>query len=76
MRPSSHAGSWYEKDKFKLNNQLERWLEKAEDLITSEQQEPKRRLVAVIGPHAGYSYSGETAAYAYSRIRKVKEDIR
>lgn len=25
---------------------------------------------AIIGPHAGYAYSGETAAYAYKQVYK------
>ncbi|KAG5670957.1 hypothetical protein PVAND_001186 [Polypedilum vanderplanki] len=43
-----------------LNQQLENWLNKA-DLSYG----PAR---AIIAPHAGYTYSGETAAWAYRQI--------
>lgn len=81
-RRATHAGSWYEKDKKKLNQQLEQWLTTATEEISMKSLLPAgssgeaRRLVAVIGPHAGYSYSGETASYAYSRIRNEKNDIK
>jgi len=30
----------------------------------------------VIAPHAGYSYSGETASYAYAEIKRVARTVR
>ncbi|KAL7022424.1 hypothetical protein ACKWTF_012239 [Chironomus riparius] len=43
-----------------LNNQLDHWLNKAELSYG-----PARGIIA---PHAGYTYSGETAAWAYRQI--------
>jgi len=59
-RNASHAGSWYTSNSSELNNQLENWLANAELSYG-----PARGIIA---PHAGYSYSGETAAWAYRQI--------
>ena len=48
-------------------------------LINSEKELPVLRsspLMGIIAPHAGYSYSGETASYAYNEIKKEKHSIR
>eukprot|EP00056_Hartaetosiga_gracilis_P010366 m.152493 g.152493 ORF g.152493 m.152493 type:complete len:291 (+) comp13302_c1_seq4:131-1003(+) len=60
-RKATHAGSWYTDDEGKLDAQLSHWLRDAGDVTV-----PNPR--AVIGPHAGFSYSGPTAAYAYKQI--------
>eukprot|EP01088_Endostelium_zonatum_P016868 TRINITY_DN4735_c0_g1_i1.p1 TRINITY_DN4735_c0_g1~~TRINITY_DN4735_c0_g1_i1.p1 ORF type:complete len:332 (+),score=73.85 TRINITY_DN4735_c0_g1_i1:181-1176(+) len=62
IRLASHAGSWYSDDEDKLNGQLSDWLKVA--TITF----PDRKARAIIGPHAGYSYSGAVAAYSYKHI--------
>lgn len=59
-REASHAGSWYSASGSQLNAQLEGWLSKAESTI-----KPAR---AIIAPHAGYTYCGGCAAYAYKQI--------
>lgn len=59
IRPSILAGSWYPADAAELRKSIERYLSKAK-------AEPlKGELVALIVPHAGHKYSGQTAAYAY-----------
>ena len=63
IRQASHAGSWYESDGQDLDQQLSNWLTQA---ISSTNDQMKVR--AIIAPHAGYSYSGSTAAYAYKHI--------
>lgn len=60
IRKASHAGSWYTEDGNLLNRELETWLGRAETSLG-----PAR---VIIGPHAGYRYSGPTAAYAYKQI--------
>nr|ACL54325.1 unknown [Zea mays] len=60
-RRASHAGSWYTNDARKLEEELNGWLGAA-GLTKS----PDAR--AVIAPHAGYSYSGRCAAYAFGNI--------
>lgn len=63
VRQPTHAGSWYEDQKEMLAEQLDQWLSKASEEIQST---PNCR--AIIAPHAGYSYSGRCAAYAYKAI--------
>jgi len=60
VRRASHAGSWYTSSVKELDKQLEGWLGKAE-----LSHGPAR---AIIVPHAGYVYCGETAAYAYRQV--------
>ncbi|XP_022689490.1 protein MEMO1-like isoform X1 [Varroa jacobsoni] len=68
-RQATHAGSWYSERGNELRAQLEDWLQAVGPVTHS----PAR---AVIAPHAGYRYSGPTAAYAYAqidpdRVRKI-----
>ncbi|TGZ74587.1 hypothetical protein CRM22_000854 [Opisthorchis felineus] len=59
-RRDVHAGSWYSRDNKKLNAQLSEWLSRAST--------DRRHSRAIISPHAGYDYSGPTAAFAYNQI--------
>lgn len=86
-RQASHAGSWYPSDSRKLDSQLTDWLQavssvpKALDACVEVATPdtlnlPVQGCRAIIAPHAGYSYSGPAAAYAYrcidpSAIRRV-----
>lgn len=60
IRPATHSGSWYTDNPSELNAQLSSWLENV-----SITEQPCK---ALIGPHAGFSYSGPTAAWAYNHI--------
>ena len=62
-REASHAGSWYESDGSYLHQQLSNWLTEATNSSTN-----RLKARAIIAPHAGYTYSGPTAAYAYRHI--------
>ena len=55
MRRASHANSWYSGSASQLDRELSSWLS-----VVTPLPSPAR---AVICPHAGYSYSGPTAAY-------------
>ncbi|ORX49440.1 UPF0103-domain-containing protein [Hesseltinella vesiculosa] len=59
-RQASHAGSWYSSSKTELNQQLNRFLNDVTE------KAPGKNVCAIIGPHAGYTYSGPTAAHAYN----------
>uniref|UniRef100_A0A1B0CMT0 Putative dioxygenase n=1 Tax=Lutzomyia longipalpis TaxID=7200 RepID=A0A1B0CMT0_LUTLO len=59
-REATHAGSWYTDSESELNRQLDGWLAKAELSYG-----PAR---AIIAPHAGYTYCGECAAFAYRQV--------
>ncbi|KAI8925545.1 MEMO1 family, partial [Entophlyctis helioformis] len=60
-RKASHAGSWYTESGAQLSKQLDAWLDKADVW-------PNPSVRAIIAPHAGYSYSGPAAAWAYKNI--------
>jgi AmmeMemoRadiSam system protein B len=67
-RRDSHAGSWYEKKDDVLGGQLSSWLEAA--------GEAHRNARAIISPHAGYSYSGPTAAFAYKYLHAARARVK
>ncbi|GAA6023161.1 hypothetical protein JCM8202_001006 [Rhodotorula sphaerocarpa] len=69
-RAASHAGSWYTNDKARLDEQLSQWLDATKNPRSGEAltQAPVPGCKAVIAPHAGYSYSGPAAAFAYKCI--------
>jgi AmmeMemoRadiSam system protein B/AmmeMemoRadiSam system protein A len=66
IRESILAGSWYPGDPKRLRQDVETYLEKASAADLQGQ------LVALIAPHAGYSYSGQVAAYAYKLLEHRK----
>lgn len=79
VRQASHAGSWYSSDSGKLDSQLTSWLQSVssiplpleacvEEATTGDIKLPVQGCRAIIAPHAGYSYSGPAAAYAYRCI--------
>ncbi|EST05245.1 MEMO1 family [Kalmanozyma brasiliensis GHG001] len=79
-RKASHAGSWYSSSPSQLRTQLTSWLSAVPTTLPSPlsvcQPSPSSSPLtlpipgsrAIIAPHAGYSYSGPAAAYAYSTI--------
>jgi AmmeMemoRadiSam system protein B/AmmeMemoRadiSam system protein A len=60
---SSLAGSWYPADTSTLTRQIKGFFEEAE-------VEPINNVIALILPHAGYRYSGRTAAYGLKTTSK------
>src|SRR5438445_7594981 len=70
VRQAAVAGIFYPAQKQALANQLDAMLGAAN---------PGRRMVcpkAIIVPHAGYAYSGATAAAAYARLAAGRDAIR
>jgi AmmeMemoRadiSam system protein B len=67
VRQATHAGSWYSENAKELDRQLSEWLERAGPNTSGH-------VRAIISPHAGYAYCGETAASAFKQIvpEKVK----
>lgn len=63
------AGSWYEAEPVKLSRQIEGFL-----AIAGEKESkipvPQGQVLAVVAPHAGYMYSGKTAACSYLAASK------
>ena len=62
IRQSVIAGNWYPGQPDALRRTLEGYLADAEKV------ELEGELKALISPHAGYAYSGPTAAYAYKQL--------
>ncbi len=62
VRPAVCAGSWYPADAAELSQTVDKWLADA-------QEGGKRKPLAVIVPHAGYRFSGPTAAAAFAKLR-------
>ncbi|KAF9270262.1 UPF0103-domain-containing protein [Marasmius fiardii PR-910] len=65
IRSALHAGSWYTDSGSRLDSELSAWLQKVHP---TDQVFPIKGCKAIIAPHAGYSYSGPTAAWAYKAI--------
>ena len=63
VRRPAIAGSWYPGEPAALERALDGYLSKA-----AEPAEPAP--IALVAPHAGYRYSGPTAAYAYKTLGK------
>jgi AmmeMemoRadiSam system protein B len=60
IRRATHAGSWYTDDGRTLNKQLTGWLEEVGSVHDTAK--------GIIVPHAGYRYSGPSAAYGYKTL--------
>ncbi|MBN2359766.1 MAG: AmmeMemoRadiSam system protein B [Deltaproteobacteria bacterium] len=57
------AGSWYPGSADELNAMLDGFMAKAQP------QAPAGRVVALVSPHAGYQWSGPTAAHGYALLK-------
>ncbi len=68
IRKPAVAGMFYPADKKELETLLKYFFESAEIERAYE------KVCGIIAPHAGYVYSGQTAAYAYKTI--VNKDVR
>jgi len=64
VRAPVWAGSFYDDDKARLSAQIDAYLENVKDLPATI-----AGVQALICPHAGYVFSGQTAAYAYRLVR-------
>ena len=65
VRSAAVAGSWYPGDRAELSAYLDQALDGAADWSLPEGE----RLQALIAPHAGYAFSGATAAAGYRLLR-------
>lgn len=63
VRPSAIAGTWYPGSAPALRRTVEGYLD-----AVAPQTLPGP-VVALVAPHAGYAYSGSTAAHAYAQVR-------
>ena len=69
VRRSVIAGTWYPDQPEKLRGTVNGFLSNVEPQPIGEE------VVGLIAPHAGYSYSGQTAAYAYRQVKGLSYDV-
>lgn len=74
IRPATHAGTWYPNSSIKLGSQLDGFFKHAFDLGKSGKLVRGARIL--IGPHAGFAYSGIRLAESFtawdtSRVKRV-----
>ena len=65
---SALAGTWYSNDPNALKSELTGYLDKAS-------VEPRADVIALVLPHAGYAYSGQTAAYGLKLLGRDYERV-
>lgn len=68
IRRSVIAGTWYPGARRSLTRTVDEFLDRVDQPTVPGQ------LVALISPHAGYAYSGQTAAYAYHQLQDLAID--
>ncbi|MBF0297887.1 MAG: AmmeMemoRadiSam system protein B [Oligoflexia bacterium] len=66
-------GSWYPRDQKILNNLIEKFITN-KDIKTAISTDQSQKVLAIISPHAGYVYSGPTAAYAFFPLQKYLDE--
>jgi len=68
IRPPAVAGMFYEREPVRLKNHIKTFLEEVNP------PDIKGRIIGLVSPHAGYFYSGKTAAFGYKLIQNEKYD--
>lgn len=63
VRPPHVAGYFYPADPITLHNEIQRMLDEAKT------EKSFNKIIGIVSPHAGYMYSGKTAAYAYNALK-------
>ena len=63
VRPSPIAGKWYEGDPDLLARLVDEYMDEA------QLPELEGEVMAIIAPHAGHTYSGAVAGYAFATLR-------
>lgn len=67
-RPLKFAGSWYQAEADKLDRDMQAYAGYAAPVL-EKQLRDKRQILAIVAPHAGYMYSGKTAACSYLPLK-------
>jgi len=68
-RPSSIAGRWYDADPDRLARQIDGYLDEASLPVLDGE------VIGLVVPHAGYIYSGRTAAYGFKAVCGQHRDL-
>ncbi len=69
VRPSPIAGTWYSKDAARLSRQLDEYLSQVTKKAVGG------RVIGLVVPHAGYQYSGLTAAHGFSTVSGSRRSV-
>ena len=69
IRPSPIAGTWYPGQSSTLTAQIEQFLAQAPVTI------PTGDVKGIVVPHAGYCFSGATAAFAFNCLQHIQPDV-
>jgi MEMO1 family protein len=69
VRPSPIAGHWYNGDPDVLARSVDGFLDSA------QLPDVEGEVMAVIAPHAGHTYSGAVAGYAFAALRRRSPDL-
>ncbi len=69
IRPSAISGTWYPGDGKQLRKAIEAYFSNVDIPPV------KGEIMGLISPHAGYTYSGQVAAYGYKQIMGKSYDI-
>lgn len=69
IRPSPIAGTWYSGDPDRLRQQVDQYL------TAARLPELDGEVIALIAPHAGHRYSGQTAGYAFATVMGQTRDL-
>ena len=72
IRSPAIAGTFYSSNATELEATIQYFLDEANRVFGAPTNSPK----AIIVPHAGYSYSGLTAAAVYNRLHPAREVIK
>lgn len=78
IRPPAVAGAFYPGQRAILENDIDALLQVAREQAAKDQSVHLQAVPpkALIVPHAGYIYSGPTAAMAFSRLEAVRDKIK
>ena len=66
-RTAAFAGSWYPDNPAELSQQINSFLDKVEY--------QNLNVKAIVVPHAGYMFSGQTAAHSFKQINKSTRKV-
>ena len=68
IRPPAVAGLFYPSDSYKLRTDINNMLS------TVESKPFAKHIIGIVSPHAGYVYSGKTAAYGFNLLKNKNYD--
>lgn len=71
VRKPAFAGMFYPEDPLQIKALIEKCFSEGSGK-TPYKEDQGKRVLGVIAPHAGYAYSGKTAAYSYYELSKTR----